>query len=89
MHLDLQAALDKIRKFLAVSRGDRVVVPQDHFAAESREIFGKKRWSQSGEFIEQTSQRPDINPSVIFLIVPYLRTGVVGRTRLGGGVLAF
>jgi hypothetical protein len=61
-----------------------LINPISYCIIKSWKIFSSKRRNKSAHLIDDNSQRPNIAFIIVFLPFPYLRTGIVGSTSLGG-----
>jgi hypothetical protein len=62
--------------------GDAWVDSFNHFLEEACHIVRSERWLIGDRFVQNAPQRPNIALSIIRLILPHLRRGIVGRARL-------
>jgi len=62
--------------------GDTWVDSFNHFLEEACHIVCSERWLIGNRFVQNAPQRPNIALSIIRLILPHLRRGIVGRARL-------
>jgi hypothetical protein len=88
-HLHLQTLFDQISKTPGVRLGDRIVIAHSDLSAEARKVISEEGRVESCQLVEETAERPDIHPSIILVVIPNLRTCVVGSSSLSLGVLSF
>jgi hypothetical protein len=63
--------------------GNRWVLTLEHTLEKPVHVIGAEGRDQSTHLVSYAAERPDIRLKVIGLILPDLRTGVVGGTSLG------
>ena len=57
-------------------------LPFDYFFVQALHVISSERWHQRTHLVEYAAQGPDITLTVVRLVTPDLRTGIVGRSRL-------
>jgi hypothetical protein len=83
--LYLQAESDEVPQIFSILARNILVFARSNGLEQSRKIFGPERRSQRAHLIDDASQGPNIALVVVLKSLPYLGTGVVGRTGLSGG----
>lgn len=82
LRLDHDHRFYRIIEFRTKVLGDTWVNSFNHFLEKACHIVCSERWLIGYRFVQNAPQRPNIAFSIIRLILPHLRRGIVGRARL-------